>query len=378
MIFDNSPLSPDQFLAEYWQKKPLLLRQALPNFIPDLDANDIAGLACDELAEARLITGEYPEHNWQLKYGPFAEEDFRVLPQDHWTLLVQDVEKHYPPLQTLLDQFAFLPSWRIDDLMVSVAGPGGSVGPHVDQYDVFLLQADGTRRWEIAELFNGALLPDCELNVLREFVPQQEWLLQPGDLLYLPPGVAHHGVAQGPCMTWSIGMRAPGKADLYQSLGEWLASGEGGDNRYRDPILQPDPYPGQVEASAIQGFRELLFSEAMDLQQFSSFLGSFLSRYRLAHEPAGPDKRVDAASIERSLNAGQILRHNPWTRLLWIESYSDASLFAAGSEYRCSVEFAATLCDRKRLASIKAGLPAAENELLCALLNQGHLYFEPL
>ncbi len=142
--------------------------------------DDIAGLACDEMAESRLVTGSFPQHDWQLRYGPFTEEDFQSLPEKNWTLLVQDVEKHYPPLQSLMKEFDFLPRWRIDDLMVSVAGPGGSVGPHVDQYDVFLMQASGSRRWQISESFDAMLRADCELNVLQSFLPEQDWTLEPG------------------------------------------------------------------------------------------------------------------------------------------------------------------------------------------------------
>jgi 50S ribosomal protein L16 3-hydroxylase len=162
-FFNQRGLTAEQFLRDYWQQQPLLLRQAFPDFEPELDADDIAGLACDELAEARLITGTFPQHDWSVRYGPFSEEDFATLPSHEWTLLVQDVEKHYPPLRSLIASFDFLPSWRIDDLMVSVAGPGGSVGPHVDQYDVFLLQAAGLRRWELSTSFEPGLLPECEL-----------------------------------------------------------------------------------------------------------------------------------------------------------------------------------------------------------------------
>jgi ribosomal protein L16 Arg81 hydroxylase len=151
MLFDNSELTPAAFLRDYWQKEPLLLRGAFPDFEPELDADDFAGLACEELAGSRLITGSFAKGAWTLRHGPFDEGDFAALPARHWTLLVQDVEKHYPPLRALLAGFDFLPGWRIDDLMVSVAGPGGSVGPHVDQYDVFLLQAAGGRQAPLAD-----------------------------------------------------------------------------------------------------------------------------------------------------------------------------------------------------------------------------------
>lgn len=378
MLFDHTALTSKQFLGEYWQRKPLLLRQAFPNFKPELDANDIAGLACDELAEARLITGGFPEHDWALRYGPFAEQDFLDLPETDWTLLVQDVEKHYPPLRSLLAEFSFLPSWRIDDLMVSVAGPGGSVGPHVDQYDVFLLQAEGHRRWEIAQSGGNELLPDCDLNVLRQFDPEQHWVLEPGDILYLPPGVAHHGVAQDQCMTWSIGMRAPSRADLYQTLGEWLANTADEGGRYNDPGLQPGGSPGELDPFSIRRFKDMLSTEDLGANGLTSFLGGFLSRYRLAQEPAGPENPFEPASAASALDAGRKLRHNPWTRLLWIRTERGALLFAAGSEYRCSADFAERLCDPDKLSSIDRALSSDEQELICKLLNRGHLYFEQL
>jgi 50S ribosomal protein L16 3-hydroxylase len=211
-------LSPEQFLTEYWQRKPLLVRNAFPGFTPPIDGDDLAGLACEPLAEARVVSGSLAGAAWTLRHGPFEEQEFAGLGERDWTLLVQDVEKHYPPLAELLDAFAFLPSWRLDDIMISFAAPGGSVGPHVDQYDVFLLQADGHRRWQIATDFDPAPAADLPLDMLANFRAQQEWLLGPGDMLYLPPGVAHHGVAEDACLTYSIGLRAPSAADLLLAL----------------------------------------------------------------------------------------------------------------------------------------------------------------
>lgn len=378
MIFANSTVTTDRFLAEYWQKKPLLLRQAFPGFEPPLDADDIAGLACDEMAESRLVTGSFENLDWEVRYGPFREKELRRLPETNWTLLVQDVEKHYPPLQELLEDFGFLPRWRIDDLMVSVAGPGGSVGPHVDQYDVFLLQAAGARRWEISETFDPELLPDCDLKVLRRFSAEQSWLLQPGDLLYLPPGVAHHGVAVDAGMTWSIGMRAPSAADFFLSLGEWLSERPDEGGRYRDPPLESVTSPGAVEADSIAQWRDFPARALAGDSEFESFLGSFLSRYRLAHEPAPPADPVTPDALRRSLQSGGKLRHNPWTRLLWLESEGNAQLFAAGSAFPCPRDFARDVCDPARLARLGPDLADADAERLCGLLNRGHLYIEPL
>jgi 50S ribosomal protein L16 3-hydroxylase len=389
-FFNQQDLTAAEFLRDYWQKKPLLLRQAFPDFQPELDPDDIAGLACEEMAESRLVTGRFPNRDWALRYGPFEEGDFAALPPRDWTLLVQDVEKHYPPLQAVLAEFAFLPRWRIDDLMASVAAPGGSVGPHVDQYDVFLLQAAGRRRWEISTSFDAALLPDCELNVLRAFESEQAWELGPGDMLYLPPGVAHHGVALEPgdgmaaaspaplCMTWSIGMRAPGSADLLQALGEWLAEAADEGGRYRDADIEPAVRPGEIDGAALQGLRDLLLTVIEDSERFPTFVGAFLSRYRLAHEPAPRPRPVTLAGLRRALERGDRLHHNPWTRLVWLQVAQHAVLFASGSARSCSIEVAMTICDPERLQAIAAEQLDVDSSLLCELVNEGHLVIEPL
>lgn len=377
-MFSHCGLTPQQFLDGYWQKQPLLIRQALPDFEPELDAGDIAGLACEELAESRLVTGSYPEHDWQLRYGPFSEADFAEIPERDWTLLVQDVEKHYPPLSGLMREFDFIPRWRIDDLMVSVAGPGGSVGPHVDQYDVFLIQAEGSRTWQIASDFDSGLLADCELNVLRLFSPEQEWTLETGDMLYLPPGIAHYGVALDRGMTWSVGMRAPSAADLFQAFGEWSADQPCDGGRYRDRGLKVPRRVGQVGPDAIARFEQFFQSNGAGSPDFSSFLGSFLSAYRLAHEPAPPDVRFDPSSLEAVLENNGSLRQNPWTRLLWLKQGDGASLFAAGSEFPCPAALAETICDPGLLSRLEAGISTHDLELLCELLNRGHLYVEQL
>lgn len=369
-------LTPDEFLREYWQKKPLLIRQAFPGFTPELDANDIAGLACEELAEARLVSGSFPRHDWAMEYGPFEEDRLSALPGADWTLLVQDVEKHYPPLKSLMRSFDFLPRWRIDDLMVSVAAPGGSVGPHSDRYDVFLLQAAGRRRWQIAERFESTLLQDTELNVLKSFEPEQEWTLDPGDMLYLPPDVAHHGVALDAGMTWSVGMRAPSTADVLQAYGEWLAAERNEGPRYADPGLAPAAQDAEIDCESLRRFADLATTAGREDSGFAEFLGAFLSRYRLAHEPVGPETPLSETDLAEALRTGRTLRHNPWTRLLWSGTGDDAWLFAAGSTFRCPAEFAYTVCDADRLARRGKALATANGDLLCSLVNAGHLYLD--
>lgn len=368
---------PRAFLEKSWQREPRLFRQAYPDFEPELDANDLAGLACDEGVEARLVSGSYPAHDWALRYGPFEESALENLPRSGWTLLVQDVEKHYPPLRALLDGFDFIPSWRLDDLMVSVAAPGGSVGPHVDQYDVFLLQAAGRRRWQIARDFDPELQPDCALNVLRKFEAEQEWLLEPGDMLYLPPGVAHYGVALDTGMTWSIGLRAPSAADLLQALGEWLAVERNEGSRYRDGRLG-ETDRNHLDEASIQRFRHLLTNAASD-PDLAVFLGDFLSQYRMAQRPAEPPDRLSIDAIRNRLRSGQKLRHNPWTRMLWrspATGDAQAALHAQGDRFHCTPAHARCLCDVSCLEQLTADAEPALLEAIRQLLGKGHLYFE--
>lgn len=218
-------LSAAQFLREYWQKQPLLIRKAMPHWRDPLSPEELAGLACEPGVEARLVLQRAGVGPWSVRHGPFSEADFLTLPETHWTLLVQDAEKQAPALLgDFLEPFRFIPDWRCDDLMISYAPTDGSVGPHWDQYDVFLLQGKGRRRWQISTqpLQPDNLLPDTELRILCDFTPEQEWLLEPGDMLYLPPRVAHHGVAVEPCLTYSIGWRAPAYRECWQN--SWIFS----------------------------------------------------------------------------------------------------------------------------------------------------------
>lgn len=370
-------LDPGQFLAEYWQRKPCLVRQALPGFASPLDGNDLAGLACEQMAEARIVTGTFEAANWSLRHGPFEEGTFADLPTEHWTLLVQDVEKHYAPLQDLMQQFSFIPGWRLDDLMISYAATGGSVGPHTDQYDVFLLQVEGKRRWQIAHEYDPELLPDCPLNVLREFTPEQEWVLEPGDMLYLPPNVAHHGVALEPGMTWSIGARAPSAADLLQGLGEWLAFGSDEGGRYADPGLQPASRTGEIDTQALQGLRQLMRAKLDDDETLHPFLAAFISRFRLANEPAAPPEAMRGEEIATALLNGARLMRNPWTRLAWLETATGARLYAAGQAYDCSISLAESLCKSARPHIATDRLDQSTLEVITSLINAGHLLVEP-
>ena len=364
--------SPEQFLQEFWQKKPCLIRQAIADFKPLLDGDDLAGLACEEMAESRLIKGSVEAANWTVAHGPFSDADFSALPDKDWTLLVQDVEKHYAPLQALMQQFSFIPNWRLDDLMISYAATGGSVGPHIDQYDVFLLQAEGTRRWQIAQSFEPDLLEGCPLNVLQQFTSEQEWVLEPGDMLYLPPNVAHLGIALEPGMTWSIGSRAPSGADLLQGLGEWLAFSADEGGRYSDPDLKPTRRAGEIDPQALLGLRQLMLARIEDNDGLNDYLAAFMSRFRLAHDPVPPPDLTNPESLLKALQNGSRLFRNPWTRLTWIENLKGARLFVAGHPYDCSIWLAESLCEWEQPRISADMLDRASLDTLTRLINSGH------
>jgi 50S ribosomal protein L16 3-hydroxylase len=240
-------LTPRQFMSRHWQKKPLLVRGAMPGFKPLLVRSELFALASREGVQSRLVTRA--GRRWELRNGPFARRALPALARPGWTLLVQGVDLHDERAHQLLRQFRFVPEARLDDLMISYASDGGGVGPHFDSYDVFLLQAQGRRRWRIGRQLDLKLLRDAPLKVLARFQPEQEFLLEPGDMLYLPPRYAHEGVAEGECQTYSVGFRSPASGELARELLLRLAddAARGADERlYRDPAQQATERPGAI------------------------------------------------------------------------------------------------------------------------------------
>jgi len=369
-------MPPARFLRDYWQKKPLLIRGALPNFVSPITANDLAGLACEEMALSRLITHTPKTDRWTLRNGPFAEADFATLPKSHWTLLVQDVDKWDSNVAALLDQFRFIPDWRIDDVMVSYAVDGGSVGAHVDQYDVFLLQAAGTRRWQISTAADAPkqFRSDAELKLLTEFNPTDEWLLEPGDMLYLPPGVPHHGIAIGECLTFSIGLRAPSHAELFSDFAEFIAERLAEEQRYTDSDLSAARFPGEIDTSALQNVQKILAALGnADEGQLRAWFGPFITRYRNAHAPAPRPRALTDAALRKRLQQGHRLHRNPWTRLAYAKVGKAAELYASGDTHACSLALARLLAATREInASTLLQLAQDELDTVRSLLNAGH------
>ena len=376
-------LSPAQFLAEYWQKKPLLVRGAWPGFVNPLSPEELAGLACEEGVEARLVLERAGAAPWELRHGPFSEADFLSLPDSHWTLLVQDVEKHAPDLAALLEPFRFIPDWRIDDLMISYAASAGTVGPHVDDYDVFLLQGQGQRRWQISSRNVEAdnFLPDTELRILRDFTAEQEWILQPGDLLYLPPRIAHYGVALQPCLTYSIGFRAPGHRELLSGFAEFLVDNVDAEARYTDPDLLLQENPGEIGLAALSRLRGLLRQAiALDDETLTVWLGRYLSEPKPGFRAEPEEEPYSEAELREYLRGGGVLERNPGSRFHYIaEPEGEVLLFVDGQEFALgpAVAFMAPLLCRYRSltpARLREALKQADaRQLLLDLLNDGYL-----
>lgn len=357
--FFNSELTQQQFLTQYWQKKPLLIRQAWPGFDPILSVDELAGLACEEDIESRLVEEQGEHGPWQCRHGPFDETDFAALPDSHWTLLVQDVDKHVPELATIMQRFKFIPDWRRDDLMVSFAPVGGSVGPHTDGYDVFLLQAQGTRRWQISHepVVEASYIDGLDLKILQQFEPDESWDLRPGDMLYLPPHFAHHGVALNDCMTFSIGFRAPTQLELLDAFMQTLTERDAGQQRYRDPGLQVTEDDLLIDTAALHRFKQSMISA---IEQSDKWVMDAVGRLLTETKPSlqwqaesyisdPPDETL----LTEKMLAGDKLVRNPYIRLAWAECERGMRIFAAGESVWLDVsasEFLPLLCGKRPIA----------------------------
>ena len=368
------------FLRDYWQKRPLLIRNAFPGFISPIEPGDLAGLACEEAALSRLITHDRDADAWTVRHGPFDEAEFPGMPDHDWTLLVQDVDKWDADIAALLDAFDFLPRWRIDDVMVSFAAPGGSVGAHVDQYDVFLLQAHGHRRWAIdaSQALGGDAPPldfrdDVELKLLREFGATHEWVLGPGDMLYLPPGVPHHGVAEDACLTFSVGMRAPSAAELLGDFVDTLAAGADEALRYRDPDLKPPRDPSEIDAAAMGRAIEALNMLRMnDPERLGDWFGRFITVYRSAGIVQA-DEAAHHVDVAQALQAGAELARHPYSRMAWRRAKRGAVLFASGQALPVPVRDASLIANASSIdAEAWARLSADGRACVEALVGAGH------
>lgn len=373
-------LTAREFLRDYWQKKPLLVRQAIPDFESPISPDELAGLALEEEVESRLVI-EHGERPWELQRGPFNEDTFQTLPERDWTLLVQAVDQFVPEVAELLEDFKFLPKWRIDDLMISFASPGGGVGPHFDNYDVFLLQAHGHRRWQIGQMCDAdsPLLPQADLKILAQFEPTDEWVLAPGDMLYLPPCLAHCGTAEDDCMTYSVGFRAPSAAEVLTHFTDFLGQFLPDEERYSDADIQPSEDPNQIQRDALERLKALLNEHMSDERLLMTWFGQFMTEPKYPELVAGIE--IEEEEFLGALEDGAIIIRNPSARMAWSEVGEDLVLFASGQSRLVSAnlrELLKLICSADALHVENLGTWLADDEgrtLLWELVKQGSLGF---
>ncbi|MFI8580983.1 JmjC domain-containing protein [Ectopseudomonas khazarica] len=373
-------LTAREFLRDYWQKKPLLVHQAIPDFESPISPDELAGLALEEEVESRLVI-EHGERPWELQRGPFNEDTFQDLPERDWTLLIQAVDQFVPEVAELLEDFKFLPKWRIDDLMISFAAPGGGVGPHFDNYDVFLLQAHGHRRWQVGQMCDSdsPLLPHADLKILAEFEPTEEWVLEPGDMLYLPPCLAHNGIAEDDCMTYSVGFRAPSAAEVLTHFTDFLGQFLPDEERYSDADIQPSEDPNQIQRDALERLKALLNEHMSDERLLMTWFGQFMTEPKYPELVAGIE--IGEEDFLGALEDGAIIIRNPSARMAWSEVGEDLVLFASGQSRLVTArlrELLKLICSADALHVENLGAWLADDEgrtLLWELVKQGSLGF---
>lgn len=373
-------LTAQEFLRDYWQKKPLLVRQAFTDFENPISPDELAGLSLEEEIESRIVI-ENGERPWEMRRGPFAEDAFSTLPEREWTLLVQAVDQFVPEVATLLEHFRFLPSWRIDDVMVSYATPGGGVGPHFDNYDVFLLQGHGQRNWKVGQMCNSdsPLIEHSDLRILADFQQAEEWVLEPGDMLYLPPRLAHCGVAVDECMTYSVGFRAPSAAEVLTHFTDFLSQFLPDEERYSDADAKPVSDPHQIQSDALDRLKGLLAEHMSDERLLLTWFGQFMTEPRYPELVAGTE--VEEEDLLGGLEDGAVLIRNPSARLAWSEVDDDLLLFASGQSRLLPGhlrDLLKLICAADALHIENLG-PWLQDEhgrmLVCELIKQGSLGF---
>lgn len=399
-------LKAEEFFNDYWQQQPLVIRNALSN-LPDLSADELAGLALEAEVESRLIIEHPATAKWELFHGPLTVQQLQTVPPSHWTLLVQAVDHWEPAVHALLDHFNFLPRWRLDDIMVSFAADQGGVGPHYDNYDVFLLQTVGRRRWRIGQHCDDSteLVTDAPLRLLKDFEQHVEYLLEPGDMLYLPPRIAHWGIAEGDCMTYSIGFRAPTAIELLDDLAtELLADPDLKTIPFTDPALDTRSANGAIEPAYIDAVKNMLIAQLSDDTLLANWFARFMTARKypelelldsdltdsgLSDTSATSGENTPAQDWQTALAGGQLLGWHPASRCAVLNpeatpapTASDTLLGTAmttvlavdGELYPTSRRLAGLMSKQRQFSARDlTDLTASETALLEQLLTQGSL-----
>ncbi|ARN75794.1 cupin domain-containing protein [Oceanicoccus sagamiensis] len=368
----------DDFLQHHWQQKPLLIRNAFVNFSNPLTPEELAGLACEEDVESRIVAKK--NGHYELAHGPFEESVFTSLPDTDWTLLVQAVDHYDRDVADLLNQFRFIPNWRIDDVMVSYASKNGGIPAHTDNYDVFLLQGAGCRQWQLGSKTThvSQLQSNEELQLLDDFEPEQEWLLNPGDMLYVPPGFGHRGTSMdNDCMTYSIGFRAPSHGELLSDFCDHQISLLNEQQRYSDPQLKHQQHPGQITPATLDKVQDILKKLVDDKDAIAHWFGEFMTLSKYPREVSRLE--LSDNDIRSMLNEHNVLYRDNSSRFAYTNTNKQTTLHINAQSYNASLELAALLAnnDQYSTAAIQALLADRESfTLIQQLIQQGELYFE--
>jgi 50S ribosomal protein L16 3-hydroxylase len=363
------------FIKQHWQQKPLVIKQAFINFEDPIAADELAGLACEEEISSRVVITK--GNDWDVVQGPF--EDYDQFGEDNWQLLVQAVNHWYPDSQPLVEAFRFLPDWRFDDLMASFATPGGGVGPHIDNYDVFIIQGDGERRWKVGDKGQHKRRGDNPNSPLvDDFEPIIDVILQKGDVLYIPPGYPHCGETLSLALSYSIGFRAPSQQELLTELADTLIDSNQGQKRFTSS--DEPAQPGLISQTHQQGIMDLLAQLAQDPASYQTMLGKLLSQSRFELDVCEGEEPLTAADLLEAVEQGAIIQRIGGLKVLQLEQDSEPRLFINGDVYvfdDASNEMLQLLANKVRLTPEEANLftaNAAALDVLTGLLNQGLFY----
>jgi len=371
-------LSQEVFMREYWQKKPLLVRQAFPGFKSPITPDELAGLACEDEVNSRIVMEKDGEHPWFPIFGPMNDEIYSSMPETHWSLIVNDLEKYLPELSWIIDRFRFIPEWRLDDLMISYAADRGSVGPHIDLYDVFILQGQGERRWQIntQPVSEDNQVKETPLRIQKEFEAEEEWVMQVGDMLYLPPGISHYGISLGESLSYSIGFRATSHADIVNDFIAHITQDLSLQLTYRDPEQTVQEYSNEIKQDALERvtkiFNEYLRPDHPELQRW---FGCFVSDNK-ADVETEPDNKIDSIEELKALVSTTPLNRHPASRFAFTQNPDTTLLFIDGKDYEVNQEFAKTLCKQRQIDLDELINSAGNKELsfIIKLYNQGKIY----
>lgn len=365
-------VSLETFLKDYWQQRPLVIRNALPGFQSPVSPEELAGLSLEDEVESRLVVQHSPE-NYELRKGPFDEQTYASLPEQNWSLLVQGMDRLIPEVTALLDEFDFLPRWRIDDIMVSYAVTGGNVGPHYDHYDVFLLQAAGQRRWHLTsqDCTESNAIQGVDLRLMQTFTVEDSFDFSCGDILYIPPKWGHHGIAlDDECMTYSIGYRSYRGQELWDSLGDHLAETEGFQTLYRDPQWQPNLNPGEITDTAVTQAQTLLESVLADPQQLKTWFGRFATQLdptsaQQLPDPLTPEETASLSEFSSALAETAAFEKDPVCRFAYAQLDQACLLYINGAiwdKQGATDAFIKALCQQRQL--FPSDWQASENHAL--------------